>query len=73
MRRRLCGSYKAVQGDQSHAYSLLTGGVVDKMKIIKRDPKEEIPQPDAAFARITNALYSGAIVLTSIDQVKHPF
>jgi len=43
------------------------------MKIIKRDPKEEIPQPDAAFARITNALYSGAIVLTSIDQVKHPF
>lgn len=65
---RLCGGYNAVCGDQANAYALLTGGLVETLKIRKRDTKDEILPLDSCFARIKQALDSGAIVLTSIDQ-----
>lgn len=47
----------------------MTGGLVERLKIMKREQKDEILSPDSVFARVQQALNSGSTALASIDEV----
>jgi len=63
VRGRFHGSYEAVYGGWAgNAFTALTAGISEKMKTRSTDPDELVVSADQLFARLDNALASGAFV-----------